>query len=296
LRTFIGFGQSSYIGIPQSQAIKLSGIAGVAVPLLFQWISYGASTVVPNINVLVDMRTSNCKALDQIRSVYIDNLGSDCPMYVYFPDTAYTVAAKPNSEGWYPVMTNSKVMWVIGEGFFTGDIPQTLIHVSNIPFVPSVNAEIDNAVALWRASPLITRGTSIYSSNLGIPALGDQFFSSGLLDFPSLGDIQNLWNTPKLTGFLYITTLNVNCVFAFMGGNNQLGQIVIESTGVAGILLVPNFYAEKSTVASPSNQPLPITLTGIQLKLDATQTWRMRVAVPVDQGKVQAFSSFTYQP
>src|SRR5580704_7932466 len=107
MRSFIGFGQANYIGIPETQGIKLAGIKGVVIPLLFQWISYGASTAKPNINVLVNVNNQACIAMDQIRSVYIDNLGSDQPIYVNFPDTNYTIAAKPNSEGWYPAYTNA---------------------------------------------------------------------------------------------------------------------------------------------------------------------------------------------
>lgn len=298
MRSFTGFGQKSYIGQPYAVPIKLAGIATQCVPLLFQWISYGASTAVPNVNVLVNANNKPCSPLEQIRSIYIDNLGCDTPVYVNFPDTNTTIVAKPNSEGWYPAFTNQKVFSVIGEGFFTGDIGQTFIALCNVYIPPGVNNEIDTSVALWRGSPLITRGTSIYSSNYGIPALGDQFFSSGLLNLFNLGTTQNLWGTPKPSGFLYITGLSFYVADAYSGGPAPtLGQCVIESTGIAGILAVPNYFAPvvggSYVGATPSP---PIQMTGMQLKLDATQTWRVRVAVAVDQGFAQAFSSYTYQP
>ncbi|MDE2020114.1 MAG: hypothetical protein KGJ13_07250, partial [Patescibacteria group bacterium] len=119
-RNFAGFGQVQYIGTPYVVPIKLAGISGVVCPLRFDWFSYGASSLKPNINVLVNMDVQQCAKMDVIRSVYIDNLGSDNPIYVFFPDTGCTVSAKPNSEGWYPAYTNAKTVWVVGLGFVSG--------------------------------------------------------------------------------------------------------------------------------------------------------------------------------
>lgn len=291
MRSFLGFGQVPYIGQPSAQAIKLGGIAGAAIPLLFQWLSYGASSSLPNINVLVDISQKVCAPVDQIRSIYIDNLGSDNPVYVYFPDTQYTLAAKPNSEGWYPVFTNARQMWVCGEGFLTGNIPQTGIIISNIPMPASVNTEIDNAVALWKASPSITRGLTIYNSAFGSPALGDQFFASALLDMGSLGATANLWNTPYASGFLYITDLQV--VALNVTGAPGTGAFVIESTGVAGILASVSMYAPVTV----NQNNAPVFQTRGQIKLDATQTWRLRVSTNVGNGsRIQSFASFTQNP
>lgn len=287
MRSFLGFGQVPYIGTPFTNAIKLAGIAGVQIPLLFQWLSYGASTARPNINVLVNANNTVCRAMDQIRSVYIDNLGSDNPIYVNFPDTGYTIAAKPNSSGWYPAFTNAKTLWVIGEGFLTGDIPQTYIVLCNIPLPASINTEIDNAVALYRASPTISRGTTIYNAALGIPALGDQFFASSQLNLNSGGSV-GLWNTPYASGFLFITGLNLNS-FGTTGGSVQVS---IESTGVAGVLLAPTWFG--GTPAPGVSQI--VNLSAMQIKLDATQTWRMRLIQNIAGGFAQVLSSFTQQP
>jgi hypothetical protein len=287
MRSFLGFGQSQYIGTPQAAGVKLGGIASVIVPLLLQWISYGASTTNTNVNVLVDLGSKPCDKLDQIRSLYIDNLGSNNPVYVYFPDSGYTVVAKPNSEGWYPVFTNQKTLWVIGEGFLSGDIPQTSIIVCNLFIPPQVNVEIDNAVALWKASPQITRGTTIYNSSLGIPALGDQFFASGQLNLNAGGSV-GLWNTPYADGFLYVTGLNLNS-FGTTGGSVQVS---IESTGVAGVLLAPTWYGGAPTAGVSQI----VNLSGMQIKLDATQTWRMRLITNIAGGFAQLLSSFTKNP
>jgi hypothetical protein len=159
MRDFAAYPVIPYIGQPQSYPIRLANISGQSVSLFLQWISYGALTR-PNINVRVDMRTKPCEKLTEIRSVYIDNLGSEIPLYVSFPDTVYVVVAKPNSAGWYPVYTASKVAIITGIGFSPQSIPQTIILFSNIAIQPGVNVELDTAVQLWRASPIITRGNT----------------------------------------------------------------------------------------------------------------------------------------
>lgn len=296
MRSFLGFGQVDYIGQTYTRSIKLAGISSQVVPLLFQWISYGASTTKPNINVLVNIANANCKAIDQIRSVYIDNLGSDNPIYVYFSDTGYCVVAAPNSSGWYPAYTNSKEFWVIGEGFLTGDIPQTFIMLGNVALPANVNYEINNAVALWRASPLITRGTSIYNSSLGIPALGDQLQSTipfSLLVPNSLA----LWGTPYPSGFIYLTSLKIYGLNLLGSAPGQAGQLDIGSTGSAGILISPTFAAAAPGAYQPPGSTLIMDLTGLQTKLDATQSWRVNVATQLIAGGVaQVISSFTQQP
>lgn len=294
MRTFLGFGQVAYIGAPFAQAIKLGGISGQAIPLLFQWISYGASTVKQNINVLVDLNGKACAPLDQVRSVYIDNLGSDNPIYVNFPDTNYTVVAKPNSEGWYPAYTNARTCWVIGEGFLSGSIPQSFIILSNIFMPPAVNVEIDNAVSLWKASSIITRGNTIYNTNFGVPALGDQVITPSLnCQGPVGGSIPNLFKTPFSSGFVYLNAISVHAMNIQNSGVFQIAQ-VIESTGISGILYI--FQFSGAAGASYVNSDL-MTLSGLQLKLDATQQYRIRLAGgPIDSGYFQYYLHFTTNP
>lgn len=296
MRTFLGFGQAAYIGAPSPRAIKLGGISAVTIPLLFQWLSYGAATSKPNVNVLVDIDNAVCRQLDQIRSVYIDNLGSANPVYVFFPDTSYTIVAKPNSEGWYPAYTNSKKIWVIGAGFLTGNIPQTNILLSNISQQAAVNTELDQSAALWLASPVITRGTSIYNTAFGIPALGDQFFSSARLNLAS-GTTVPLWNTPYPSGFLYITSMIFNTFL--MGYNPGFGVCgcLIESTGIAGVLADLTFGSPNGAGYAGAGVNNILTLTGAQIKLDATQTWRVRLGQSTPGGGYgQLLSTFTQQP
>lgn len=253
--------------------MKIGPLAGKIIPLLFQWLAYGASTATPNINVLVDIDNATTKSFDQIRSIYIDNLGSPNPVYVYFPDTQYTISAKANSEGWYPAYTNARKIWVIGEGFLTGEIPQTLISLTNIPLPPNVNTEFDQAAALYLASPLIARGTSIYNTDFGTPSLGDQFSLSASLNLATVGNTVGLWGTPYPSGFLYINSLFINVVAISASNTTGSFSLSIESTGAAGVLATPTGFV--FPLAPPGN--INMFGGGANVKLDATQTWRARV-------------------
>ncbi len=297
MRPFIGYGQTHYIGQPVAAPIKLKGIDTISVPLLFQWISYGAATANPNINVLVELRGQACARLDNIRSIYINNLGSDVPIYVHFEDTQYDVVAKPNSSGWYPVYTNQKFFNVIGLGFLDGNIPQTTILVCNANIMPSVNVEIDTSVPLWLASPTITRGNTIYNTNYGTPALGDQAFSGAIDAIPPAPTVlNNLWGTPYSDDFLYVTGLQIALLtFSSASVGGFAGTVFIESTGVAGILYQFDFRFASTSII---NADL-INRSAMNLKLDATQTWRMRFVAGggvTPTGFITLSSEYTINP
>lgn len=286
MRSFIGFGQVPYIGTPYAVSTKLVGIASAAIPLLFQWISYGASSAKQNVNVLVDISLQPCAKMDQIRSVYIDNLGSDNPVYVNFPDTNYTVVAKPNSEGWYPVFTNARQLWVIGEGFLTGDIPQTFLILSNTFMPPAVNVELDNSVPLFKATAAIQRGNTIYSSNLGAPALGDEFIFQAV-DVAATNTLQPIFaNTPS-AGFITVTALQI-----FLSINSNAGACAIRlnwgSTGVAGTIWSQGFSLSG---ANQSFNGFVFNMPG-QWKFDASQTYFVNTTL--NSGAPSGLATFSY--
>ena len=302
--SFVGFGQVAYIGIPYTNAIKLAGIKGQVIPLQFNWLAYGASSLIPNINVLVNMDLPQCRALDVLRSVYIDNLGSDNPIYVFFPDTGCTVSAKPNSEGWYPAYTNAKTVWVVGLGFVSGNIPTNTVIFSNIPLPPSVNTEVDQSIELWKASASITRGSTIFNLNYGAPALGDQT-AQYQATFGTPGVFTTgLWGTPLPSGFIYLNGIDFYLT-GTTGNNNNVAStnIIIESAGIAGQLFnfTYSFESENTSGGFIRDQGAPRLfgpMSGMNLKLDATQLWRIRVASIVNGfNSTYSFNSvFTTNP
>jgi hypothetical protein len=294
MRILLGYPFLQYIGQPYTQPIKLRGIAGISVPLLLPWLIYGAATSKPNVGVNVDLSTQNvAKALQQIRSIYIDNMGSDTPMYVSFPDTGYQIVCKPNSAGWFPVYTNQFKFSISGLGFFTGDIPTTLVLVTNLDVPPAVDIELDQHINLWKASNTITRGNTIYNTNFGAPALGDQ---TGQGSFTLLGaNTSPAFNSPYTSGFIYLTQLTIVAVQCSNTVPIQ-GVIVLESTGISGVLYQIVFGVNAATIAASIPNDILLQQGGKNIKLDATQTWRFRNLVNIAAGSIFFSYDYTVNP
>lgn len=255
------------------------------IAAVFNWLVYGASTARPNVGGLIDIPVGGPRQLiDKILSIRIDNLGNPVPVYVYFPDTGFTVVAAPNSEVCENVQTSAFQCFVFAEGFTTGQIGQSVVFLNNFGVVSYVNAEFEQAAALWKASATITRGNNILNQNFGVPALGDQFTqvtvamqTNGLTSqvFPVLA-----------SGFYYITSLvvSVSASQPANGGTVGNGLEIFESTGSAGQFMAREFFLPSSqnnggtNVTSPNYGNLMIFSSGtVQWKLDATQLWRIRV-------------------
>lgn len=273
MRNFGAFPAQNYIGTPFAFPVQLSaGLQSQVCPLTFNWLIYGASTAAPNQLVNVSLVGNNVAArMGTVQSVFIDNLGSNASIYVRCMDTNYTVAAQPNSCGWYPIFTNLLTFQIVGMGFVTGSIPTTLVMFSNLRIIPSVDLELATSVALWLASSSISRGTGIQNTNYGTPALGDQAINyMDVLGAGFTGGLHALFGTPQPSGFIYLTAINVNC--EVKGAVGAL-QWAILSTGAAG-----NLFVFDGPLTSPQYQNL-ITLNSLNIKLDATQTWEIFVAV-----------------
>lgn len=277
MRDFSAVPAKQYIGSPLPRPITLGGIQGNCVPLTFIWQQYDINHN-PNLAVNVSLEGQQIAAkMPIIKSIYIDNLGCATPVYVYFGDTGYTVAAQPNSAGWFKVYTGGLSFLVVGLGFTFGDTPQTFVLATNADVESSVDLEISQAVALWKGSPVITRGNSILNTNFSAPALGDQTFPL-IGGFSAAGVIGTLWGTPYASGFIYLTALQLYYynVAANLAANGS-AELIIESTGISGILYqLPFIYNDNNTGARLANTPLLGPLNALNIKLDATQTWRMR--------------------
>lgn len=271
MRVFDGFPSAEYIGAPFTRAISLRGISGQCVPLKLNWIAYGAGSSLPALLVNVNLDVALvAQRMATIKSIYIDNMGSAVPIYVICPDTGYIVVARPNSAGWFCVYTNAMQLQIAGIGFLDGSVPTTLIIACNIDQIPSVDLEIAQSVALWKASASITRGGTIYNQNLGTPALGDQTqqitvqsAAPGVLASPLFGGPQS--------GFIYLTAIDVR-VLITTGGTIAV-NCVLESTGITGILYTFNFFYNADYPGPPVAL---LAKSGMNVKLDATQLWRIR--------------------
>jgi hypothetical protein len=295
-RNFLGVPAQAYIGNVVSYPFKKGGKnVGTLIPFTINWTAYGAGLItsgaLTNFAVNVDYKLSlSIPAQWFPQSIYIDNTGSPSPIYCYFPDTKYVVVAQPNSEGWYPVLTNSLLMIVIAEGLEADNLPITNILLSDLFLPPNVNLELPNNLQSWLASPVITRGTSIYNTNFGVPALGDQTVTY----FPEVTSasgtfVPNMWGTPYSSGFLYLTHVSINCVA--LDANTQL-EFSVKSTGAAGTLW--GFLA----IGLNAGLINLISLSSMNIKLDATQTWEMSVVAGSTTGTwiVQSVFNYTVNP
>lgn len=274
-----------YSATPTTAAIQLEGISGQCVPLVIPWASY--SNVLANIGILVDLSDASItKSLASIKSVYIDNMGSTAAVYVQFPDTGYTVVAKANSAGWFPVYTNQWKCTVYALGINSNSIPTTKILISNLAIVPNLDTELEESVSLWLASPVLALGGAI-NAQYNPPALGDQILSVGLT--PS-GQIANLFNN-NFGEFVYITNFFVTV--QDLSAASQF-SFFFESTGLSGIII-------STSLTIPGAATIPLaTLIDCKgnWKLDGSQTYRLRTQAlsGAPGGLIQAYITYTIAP
>lgn len=133
--------QAPIVGVP----IKLPEpvdrtIMFKTIPLNINWADYGASTQNPSVSVSVNFDGgASGPALDNIKSIIVDNTFSLNSIYVHFPDTKITYVAPPNSTMQTPVLTAGKRMVVFCEGMQTGAVPNTTIHLLNYEIQPIVS-------------------------------------------------------------------------------------------------------------------------------------------------------------
>jgi hypothetical protein len=279
----------AYQGTPNVAPIKIRNISGQSVPLLIPWGSYSISTSNIGINVSLDGQGVQA-SLQQIRSVYIDNMQSSCPVYIVFPDTGYVVVAKENSAGWFPVYTNQYKIAIIALGIDPNAVPTTKVLITNVPIEASIDVEIDSAISQFLASPVIQRA-GIFNPSIGIPALGDQFQSVNLASQTN-GATVGIFGTPLLAGeFIYVTSCF--CTINMFVPNTSV-QVTIESTGASGILF-------QQTITVPAGEVLLnspfLEMTG-QWKLDASQFYRVRNQIQVGMpiGQINFNFSYTINP
>lgn len=285
--------------IPVPNAINIGGVQGAAVALTFDWAAYGANQFNNRaVNVNLANQTVAAK-LKQIRTIYIDNMGSDTPIYAYFPDTNYRVVAQPNSAGWFKVYTNGLQLHIIGIGFNQGALPTTYILVTNANVENAVDIELQQSLGLQKASSIITRGGSIYSTDFGIPALGDQPQQFGTFVSADGVVFNNFWTSPLASGFIYLSNLELS--LAHLEANNATQgsiTVVIESTGISGLLYsFPFLFVGKGFGVAPVNIGL-VNSSGMNVKLDGTQTWRVRAEnmLNATSGLILLNSTFTTNP
>lgn len=263
------------------------------VPAKFNWLVYWTAAGGPEsvgVNCNLQAQSQSGAIMDRIAAVKIDNTGSVSPVYIYFPDTGDVVACPPNATVVENVFTNSLTCVVYAKELQANFIPSTNVWFYNLPQEPFLDPEANFVIPSYKASPVIQRGNTILNSIYGVPALGDQFYELPM-SLSAGGILRNLWGTPYTDGFIYLTNLVLmaSIVQGTAGQIPSIAGFVIESTGPSGTLFqcLYGFNA-----GAQVNQQL-LSMTGMNLKLDATQMWQARVITGVPTGQVTFYSAFT---
>lgn len=258
-----------------------ASIPPTSIMVPFNWASeYGAGTAVPNVNVLVNVTEGGAQIpIDQIRSVKIDNLGNPAPVYVYFLDTTDTIVAPANTIVWEPVVTNAKIANVILQGASDGaGVGQTKVYFCNFFVPPYVNAEINQAVALYKGSPSIQR-TNTLQPGYGPPALGDQA-ANALLDINNSGGLPQsvtiLGPAAPVTDTFYITSLNlfmcqVSASYAGGGTASQFGGKIYDATN--GQII----YSFRLACLTTALNALILNANGLNFRLSGAHTYNLQI-------------------
>lgn len=244
--------------------------------------------------VVVNFKSGNAPVvlLDQIRSVYIDNLNNNVPVYVYFPDTDFTVPCKPNATAWMPVIADQQAAVIIGQGFTDNDRDAvTKVMFTNVMLPPYVDDELPQSVSLYRASPEIQRGNTIYNSRFAPPALGDQT-RQALVNIAPAGNLTAMILPAQLSGVYIVTNILLTGSAITSSITVQLGQAFIESTGPSGILYQTFFVGASGTVLFDEF----LNIQPAQIKLNATEEWRLRSGTVMVGGILELVFNFTYLP
>ena len=243
-RDFLSLPSAPYKGSLGTLPIDRSGKKGTMLRCNIKWSDYGAGAAVPNLCVVCDVNASGPNSAPQqlfIQSVYIDNLGVDFPVYVYFSDTQFPVACPPNTGGWFSVFTNQRRGMVCATGVSNNSRNQiTKVFFANVDMVPYIDQESPSFIPNYIGSLTSIHDPSIsLSPGFGPPALGDQTYSSGV-DIATPGTIVRYFGFGPYVfpNNLYVTQLQgriSGAKSAVAGGwlahcilNNDLGFTVVD--------------------------------------------------------------------
>lgn len=242
----------------------------------FDWSAdYGAGSAVPDVVVNVGIAVGGAQLpIDQVRSVKIDNTGNSCPVYVQFPDSTDTIVAAPNTIVWEPVVSNAPYAYVILKGATTGGVGSTNVYFCNVVVPPYVNAEVNQAVALYKGSTRIQRTNSTLPG-FGPPALGDQTVSQSVLSNALNPPPQGANILPGATGFNYLTAIDLwlpafiltyNVAPAF---NLVSTTIRIRDPSTNEDIARRDVFAQVGAASQAISNVSLIRISGMNLRLDA---------------------------
>ena len=163
-----------------SMPFKRGGASGNLVAALIDWSQYGPGQGANQFVVQVRFGVGgNIPNGFKPISLYINNLGSSQPIYVFFPDNDYEIVAPANSEGWYPIISNAPIAWIGGLNFQLSNLPLTTVFFTDLFVPPYVNVAVPQALMQELASPALGGGArSLADISIIIP--GQSYANGGL--------------------------------------------------------------------------------------------------------------------
>lgn len=209
--------------------------ACVTVPI--NWADYGGG-VGQSILIEVDLSILGASnPIDQLRSMSIDNSFSDQDVFVFFPDTGFTLICPANSIMMGPVWTNGLKAQVYASGFLNFTVPSTTFQFSNIPKdVPNVITAASIIVkSLYTSnSQNISTGTQAATKTFNavyggiFSPFGTQYYMVGGRANVGVPPIVNSITINGVAGILMVRTVagapTDSCSAIFRGPQNRGGQ------------------------------------------------------------------------
>lgn len=265
---FSPYPYAAYQGPLVSKPYARFGQSGSIVSCSINWSQYGVGleplgNLQPNFVVIVNFQAS--ATVPQpflVASCYVDNLGSDVPLYVYFPDTGYTITVAADSEGWFPVISNSPVAWIIALNLETGFLPLTKVFFTDLYVPPYVNVSTPQSLGLELASPLISLGGGSSIASI-VPDVSGQSYQSGAITISGGGG----------SGATAVGTLD-------MWGRFTAVAVVAGGTGFTGVPIVT------ATALNPAAAQFNGTVTydpGVKVSYNNIE-WECDTSVPIQCG------------
>lgn len=300
--------QVPYRRTPVGWPVKLfqpSNMRPTSVQLLFDWSIYFAqvSAVLgsdqANLAVAVDVNqngSSQGAVLDKIVTCKIDNSNSLISVLVYFPDSGDVIACPPQTIATFPCNTNGSACKIIAQGLTANFLPQTTVTFYNYFVPPSSEPQIQIDYPQWAGTPNIQRG-SLVTPGFASPALGDQI-KQWTLDLATPGAVTPVLDSPQPSGVFILTTVFFGLVVTSGNGGNAALTFLMESTGASGTLF--SFPYVVNVIPNTQVGTIPIyQMSGLQTRLNATETWRLRNVNNVQSGvqpRMIASLSWSYLP
>lgn len=279
------------VKLPQGVAVPANQVPPSICPVAIDWTIYWQLLNNPsNVGVSVNLQASSVYSsiLDRIASVKIDNTGSNCSIYVQFPDTGDVINCPPNCSVTFPCLTNNLIANIYAKDLLTGFIPTTKIYFYNAVLPPAVDFEVSQSVALYRSSPSLVRG-GFANLDLGPPALGDQTIFC-VVALASVGETLLLPAQPS--GRFYITGCEISVVVPTFPNTEVIFAQVRQDVTLniifnAPILATPN---------PPLNVQTIFRQSGMNINLDATLRITYHNNTGISGGSAYVTLIYTYQP